>query len=264
MKSALVLLLGAAVVAALPAKNELVFKPRIVGGDVTSIQQHPYMVAMLRSVTGNGHTQACGGAIINNRSILTAAHCFMFESQAFQWRGRVGSTNANSGGTVVNTQQIFNHPQFNRNTLNMDFAVLRIQGTFNFNNLVQPASIAGPNYSVGDNQPMWAVGWGATCWFWCSGSEQLRHVQVFAINQEVCRTRYLELPNMPPVNNNMLCAGVLDIGGSDACQGDSGGPLLHNNVIVGVTSWGHQCAHARYPGVNARVSIASNWIVSNV
>ncbi|KAJ2948328.1 hypothetical protein O0L34_g7568 [Tuta absoluta] len=263
MKSALVLLLGATVVAALPATDEPIFAPKIVGGDITTIQQHPYMVSMLRSVSGNGHTQACGGSIINNRSVLTAAHCFMFEPYTYQWRGRVGSTNANSGGTVVNYQEIFNHPQFNRNTLNMDFAVVRIQGNFNFNSNVQAASIAGSNYLVPDNAPLWAAGWGSTCWFVCSGSEQLRHVQVYAINQDLCRTRYTELLNMPPVNNNMICAGVLDAGGRDGCQGDSGGPLLHNNVIVGITSWGHQCAHARYPGVSARVSIASDWIVAN-
>ncbi|KAI5642918.1 trypsin domain-containing protein [Phthorimaea operculella] len=257
MKTALVLLLGAAVVAALPAKDE----SRIVGGEVTSIQQYPYMVAMLRSFTDTGHTQQCGGTIINNRSILTAAHCFMYEQQTFQWRARVGSTNANSGGTVVNTQQIIHHPQYIWGMFDMDFSVVRIQGTFSFNNLVQPASIAGSNYPVPDNSPVWAVGWGKTCSD-CWGSEQLRHVQVYATNQELCIARYLEM-NMPPVNENSICAGVLDVGGRDACEGDSGGPLVHNNVIVGVTSWGHyECAHPRYPGVYARVSAASNWIVA--
>lgn len=61
----------------------------------------------------------------------------------------------------------------------------------------------------------------------------------------------------------MLCSGWLDVGGRDQCQGDSGGPLIHNNVIVGICSWGNQCALPRYPGVNTRVSRVSAWIVAN-
>ncbi|KAI5642919.1 trypsin domain-containing protein [Phthorimaea operculella] len=257
MNTALIVLMGVAAVAALPANDP----SRIVGGSVTNIQQYPFAVAMLLSRGGSAHSQSCGGAIINNRSVLTAAHCFMFDPQNNQWRSRVGSTNANSGGIVFNTNQIINHPQFNRNNLDMDFAIVRVQGTFNFNNNVRAGNIAGPNYAVPDNAPVWAIGWGHTCYRFCSGSEQLRHVEIWTTNLNTCRNRYSEI--RLSVTNNMLCAGWLDVGGRDACQGDSGGPLLHNNVIVGVTSWGEQCAHERYPGVNARVSVASNWIVAN-
>lgn len=58
----------------------------------------------------------------------------------------------------------------------------------------------------------------------------------------------------------MLCSGYLNVGGRDQCQGDTGSPLLHNNVIVGIRSWGIGCADPYFPGVNARVSVASNWI----
>ncbi|XP_047999851.1 trypsin, alkaline C-like [Leguminivora glycinivorella] len=61
----------------------------------------------------------------------------------------------------------------------------------------------------------------------------------------------------------MLCSGWLDVGGRDQCQGDSGGPLIHNGVVIGVCSWGEQCALPRYPGVNARVSRYTSWIQSN-
>lgn len=93
---------------------------------------------------------------------------------------------------------------------------------------------------------------------------------MYQVNQEICAARYAYLKtlpgfeNWPDVTPGMLCAGVLDVGGRDACQGDSGGPLVHNgNILVGVTSWGYRCAEAEYPGVNARVSFYSAWIVQH-
>lgn len=96
------------------------------------------------------------------------------------------------------------------------------------------------------------------------------HVDVNIINQTLCAERYAYLKtlpgfqNWPDVTNGMLCAGILNVGGKDACQGDSGGPLAHSGrIIVGVTSWGYACADSFYPGVNARVSHFSSWIVEN-
>lgn len=100
--------------------------------------------------------------------------------------------------------------------------------------------------------------------------EQLHHVNINVINQQLCAERYVHLKiqpgyeNLPDITDGMLCAGILDVGGRDACQGDSGGPLAHSgNIIVGVVSWGYRCADAHYPGVNARVSHYTDWIVAN-
>ncbi|XP_046962267.1 trypsin CFT-1-like [Vanessa cardui] len=234
---------------------------RIVGGSVTSIDRYPFSAALISSSSASGtFIQACGSSILNNRAVLTAAHCFDFRIAVGLWRVRVGSTNANSGGVVLTTNRIIRHPNYVRSTLDNDVAVLRINGAFSFNNNVRAARIAGANYNVADNQPVMAIGWGLTS-FNGRPSEQLRHVQVWVVNQNTCRTRYLELRRT--ITANMLCAGWLDVGGRDACQGDSGGPLLHNNIVVGVCSWGERCAMARYPGVNARVSRFSSWIQNN-
>ncbi|CAH0405207.1 unnamed protein product [Chilo suppressalis] len=232
---------------------------RIVGGSVTTINNYPEIVSLKFSWSGTGHRQACGGTLINNRSVLTAAHCTIGDPPQL-WQSRLGSTNANSGGVVRNSALIINHPNYNRATLDNDIAIIRLASTVGFTNVIQPGSIAGSNYNLGDNQVVWAAGWGATSQGGLS-SEQLRHVQIWTINQAVCRSRYAAVGNT--VTDNMLCSGWLDVGGRDQCQGDSGGPLYHNRVVVGVCSWGRGCANPNFPGVNARVSRYTSWIQNN-
>ncbi|XP_064071332.1 trypsin, alkaline C-like [Vanessa tameamea] len=256
MRAVFILALGLAVAVVSTSAD------RIIGGSVTSIDRYPFAAAMLRSPSGSGtFWQACGGSIINNRSVLTAAHCFNSHPSTIFWRIRVGSTNANSGGVVHTTNVIINHPSYNRFTADYDVAVVRINGAFSFNNNVREGRMAGASYYLADNQVVWAIGWGLIN---VNGpaSEQLRHVQIWTINQQICRNRYATIGRV--VTNSMLCSGWLDVGGRDQCQGDSGGPVLHNNIIVGITSWGEQCALAYFPGVNGRVTHVSSWIQSNV
>ncbi|XP_004930042.1 trypsin, alkaline C [Bombyx mori] len=255
MNSIIILLaLGLAAVAAVPTNPQ-----RIIGGSTTTIDRYPGIVSLLFTRNWSQWWQNCGGNLLNQRSVLSAAHC-TFGDQTAAWRFRVGSTWANSGGVVHLLNRIIYHPNYNRFTADSDLCILRSSTNIVLNNNVRPVNIAGANYNLADNQPVWAAGWGATS-LGGSGSEQLRHVQVWTINQNTCAQRYR--PINRSITANMLCSGVLDVGGRDQCQGDSGGPLLHNNVLVGVCSWGQYCADRRYPGVNVRVSRFTSWIQSN-
>ncbi|XP_023935755.2 trypsin CFT-1-like [Bicyclus anynana] len=231
---------------------------RIVGGTVTTIERWPMGVAMLHSILIS-YTQSCGASILNNRSVLSAAHCYR-GSSASRWRMRIGSTRASSGGTVFHTDRIIMHPNFVSSTANNDVAILRTTRQIVYSNSARAGAIAGANYNLPDNSVVWAIGWGVTS---VGGrpSEQLRQVQIWTVNQAICAQRYGARGRT--ITANMLCSGWLDVGGRDQCQGDSGGPLLHNNVVVGVCSFGRGCGSPRYPGVNARVSRFATWITAN-
>ncbi|KAJ8735782.1 hypothetical protein PYW07_007402 [Mythimna separata] len=174
MRAIALFALFVAAVAAVPADPQ-----RIVGGSVTTIGQYPTMAAFLVAHDGVNFRQNCGGTILNNRSILTAAHCTDGRASNVI-RFRVGSTFANSGGVVHNIAFYINHPSYNSITINNDVAVMRSATTISHNNNVRPVSIAGANYHLADNQVVWTAGWGMTSENG-SPSEQLRHVQV--INQ---------------------------------------------------------------------------------
>ncbi|XP_004930041.1 trypsin, alkaline A [Bombyx mori] len=255
MTPTLVLLLLVGAVAAIPDQSS-----RIVGGTATTIDRYPTMAAALFSSNMAQWWQGCGCSILNNRAVLTAAHCIIGDRVGV-WRVRVGSSFGNSGGVVHEVNRHIIHPNYNHRTKDADIAIMRTVLRINFvRNTVQPARIAGSNYNLADNQVVWAAGWGSTR----TGSgfaEQLRHVQVWTINQAICRERYSRIDR--PITANMLCSGWLDVGGRDQCGGDSGGPLYHNGVVVGVCSWGFSCGSAFYPGVNVRVSRFSSWIQNN-
>ncbi|XP_026739095.1 trypsin, alkaline B-like [Trichoplusia ni] len=240
-------------VAAVPKAGQ-----RIVGGSTTTISQYPTIAGLLFTWSTN-HRQSCGSVILNNRHIMTAAHCTINHPPG-RFRVRTGSTFANSGGVVHIVAVIFNHPNYNSVTLDNDIATMRTNNLIMFNTNTQPAAIAGPNYNVADNQVVWAAGWGSTN-FGGHLSETLRHVQMWSVNHNLCTNRYREVGWS--LTSRMLCSGWLDVGGRDQCQGDSGGPLYHNNVVVGICSFGEQCGLARYPGVNTRISSFTSWIQSN-
>ncbi|PZC86953.1 hypothetical protein B5X24_HaOG200355 [Helicoverpa armigera] len=240
---------------------------RIVGGTPTSISAYPYMTNMQRNVLGIWWAQSCGGSLLTRTSVLSAAHCFHGDS-AWQWRAVLGSSLSDSEDIVHTLNRVVLHPQYDHSALNFDVAILHFNNPAVYSNNVQAGSIAGSNYHVADGATVTHIGWGR---LWDQGptSQQLMRVDVNIINHQLCTERYAYLKSqenygwLPDVTSNMLCAGVLNEGGRDACGGDSGGPLLHNHVIVGITSWGYRCAHPLYPGVNARVSYFSNWIVAN-
>ncbi|KAG7310447.1 hypothetical protein JYU34_003228 [Plutella xylostella] len=257
MPSIFLFVLGAIVVAEAAVPRTSL---RIVGGTTTTIDQYPFTANLLLLSNGGFFRQHCGGTVINENSVLTAAHC-LYRRRPDQFRIRTGSTLASSGGNIQAVARFFSHSGFVHTTQDNDIAIMRTTNPIVLvPGLVAVGSLAGSNYNVPDGASVWAVGWGAGR-LNGPGSEQLRHVEVWTVNQEVCKSRYQNIRRT--VTDNMICSGHLDVGGRDQCTGDSGGPLLHENVVIGLSSWGQDCASAEYPGVNVRVSRYIDWIRSN-
>ncbi|XP_026733140.1 trypsin, alkaline C-like [Trichoplusia ni] len=234
---------------------------RIAGGDLTTIDKYPSMAAVLMTRDMINFQQNCGGTIINNRSILSAAHCVYGETVE-STRVRIGSSYRSSGGEVLPLAAILMYPTYTIHKYDDDVAILRTAVEIKYSATVQPAPIAGPSYDLADDEVVWATGWGATETNEFH-SEQLRDVQVWTVKHETCRWLYLLGVR---ITTDMLCIGWLGVGGRDQCWGDSGGPVFHNGVVVGVCAFGGGCrtpqSH-RYPSVNARVSSYSTWIQAN-
>ncbi|KAL0819196.1 hypothetical protein ABMA28_008448 [Loxostege sticticalis] len=234
---------------------------RIIGGRPAYIEQYPSLV-QVEEYTDGVWWQKCAGNILNILYVLSAAHCFEgpYYDPLFH-RIRSGSTYRHRGGNINYVEKEFNHPSYDvAAPLDGDITVVRLSRPIIYSNTVGRATINYHGARILDNIPVVYAGWGDTIGEYAP-PEQLLDVQVYTINNDLCRERYMTLDTPPNIiTRNMICAGVLDVGGRDACHGDSGGPLYDGKILIGIISWGEGCANATFPGVNANVASYTNWI----
>ncbi|XP_022118678.2 trypsin, alkaline C-like [Pieris rapae] len=245
--------------------NALATSNRIVGGEETSIEKYPYIVQLegYSTFTGNWN-QICGANILLKDWILSAAHCFEGWDYRPEYRRiRAGTTYRSEGGAVHYVDYEKKHPEYRKaSRFDADINIVKLSTPLVWNPVIQRATIVSQGYELPDNAPVVHAGWGDTS-FDGVASRVLRHVELYTINNILCRDRYKLLPGTNVVTPNMICAGLLDIGGRDACQGDSGGPLYAGEIVVGIVSWGHNCANATFPGISTKVSSYTDWIIRN-
>lgn len=263
--------------------------PKIVGGTEATANSWPWQVAML---TSSG-SQICGGSILNNEWIMTAAHCCRAYSNAGPntYKVRIGAHDLGRSGEpsakTLNLARLIVHPGYVAYPVAQnDFCLLKTAEPMIFSAEVSSVCLAdetdGP---VG--QKCWVTGWGNTRATRATGFEEfikqvqaseqgllpknvkvatragntLRQVDVVVSDQTQCNVAYTDY-----ITPQMICA---EAPGKDSCQGDSGGPFVCQDKsgafkLVGVVSWGRGCAQAGYPGVYARTSSALDWIANNI
>jgi len=227
---------------------------RIVGGE-----EAPSMIPWQVYIWG------CGGTILDECTILSAAHCGFTNGQTKYIRA--GSINKNDGGQIRSFSTVISNNQYPYNgaTTNNDWVILKLDTPLELNSDVQPACLPSSSDYLSTSsteQECYTSGWGTTS---SGGSSptNLRYVNAPAITNAQCNSAY-----GGAITDAMLCGGFPGVGGKDACQGDSGGPYVCNDggkaVVAGVVSWGYGCAHPNYPGVYARNTLVLDWIKANM
>jgi trypsin len=226
---------------------------RIVGGEATEISQHPWQVAF--NVNMDGRVYLCGGSIISDRWILTAAHCFKPSTGSSDVRVKAGATNYVQEGAWAQVDRIIIHENYNPKTHEHDIALVQLRARPQ--GQVIPLSSTSQELTVG--QPLEVTGWGATSEEGPS-SRKLLKATVPYVDSNTCNDPRSYNGAIKP---GMMCAGHSD-GRIDSCQGDSGGPLVwrtrNGPILVGVVSWGDGCARKLKYGVYTRVRDYRDWI----
>ncbi|KAG6462735.1 hypothetical protein O3G_MSEX013433 [Manduca sexta] len=234
---------------------------RIVGGHQAGLNEFPWMAKLIYF-----KRFYCGGMLINDRYVLTAAHCV----KGFMWfmiKVTFGENNKCNTTTRPETRFVLRaiSNKFSLQNFDNDIALLRLNERVPLSEAIKPICLPKNNYNLYVGVKAVASGWGTL-------SEEgkvsctLQEVEVPVLSNEACRkTKYT--PAM--ITDNMLCAGYPETGQKDSCQGDSGGPLITERKndkryeLIGVVSWGNGCARVGYPGVYTRVTNYLDWIREN-
>ncbi|XP_076766920.1 uncharacterized protein LOC143433467 [Xylocopa sonorina] len=218
----------------------------LVGARDASPGQFPYVVSLRMF---NRHV--CGGAIIDQHHILTAAHCVVAMQGYLNLVIVVsGTTNLQKGGTPHKVVGMWSHPDYNGKTkVNNDIGVIKLASPISYNNFQKAVPLASARPPVHSKATVSAWGKVSTNGQ-VSNSLQYLNLNIIDLNQ--CR-KYHELE----INNSAICTfnGV----GTGLCNGDSGSPLVYNGRVVGVVSRGIPCAQGA-PDVFTSVSDTLSFI----
>ncbi|XP_017782137.1 PREDICTED: chymotrypsin-1-like [Nicrophorus vespilloides] len=222
---------------------------RIVGGSKAPAGAFPYQIS-LRGIFG-GHS--CGGSIINDQWILTAAHCVQGSSPS-SLNVVVGSNQLNAGGEKYKVSKVIYHENYDSSAIKNDVAVLKLEKPLTFSKTVQPIPLASS--SIGANEDCVLSGWGTTTYPGNTPND-LQFINLKTLSVKDCQER--QAPN--PVFDSQVCTFTQK--GQGACHGDSGGPLVAGGKQIGIVSWGRPCGIG-YPDVFTRVYSFLSWIEKNI
>ncbi|EDW01741.1 GH20292 [Drosophila grimshawi] len=236
----------------------------------------PWM-ALLKLKRNSDVEYACGGTLITNRFVLTAAHCFDGQELLEVRLGEHRISTEQDCGATGNTRicappvrdisfdKIFVHENFSRDSAENDIALIKLSTDIESSLSIRPICLP-VNYTLqqeAEHRKIFRVtGWGAT--------ERSIHSDVpmeTAVdwqNRSLCQNVYGQ-----SMKSSHICAGSFQM---DSCYGDSGGPLFYPTVYngvqrmvqFGIVSYGSSFCGGGKPGVYTNVASFIRWIADKL
>jgi prostatin (serine protease 8) len=284
------LLLGLALAAGATLAQAGTTEEFIVGGSPAAEGAWPWQVRLLDRM--DNQTGFCGGSLISNQWVLTAAHCVVMDD------GPIESVVIGYGSTLqsqlklVPSAKIIVHPDY-MTEHHADLALIKLAEPLSDAEWIPIADAATEEKLVTPGATLVVTGWGAL-WDFAGfeealysrgrentvdthkllsanalvSPEQLHQVEIEMISNEECAAAYQAYSEAIQDNliiaDTEICAGS-PAGAKDSCYGDSGGPLVVADesgkyVQVGVVSWGSQCGNPVLPGVYNKLSRFQPWV----
>jgi hypothetical protein len=233
---------------------------KIIGGTNASISEYPWQVYFIAG------DYRCGGSIIADNWILTAAHCtkdsFDNPIPVASMSVKVGADDPKNAfeGKTYNVSEVIVHEGFDSQTEENDIALLKLQQAVNYPNAVPIKLVTSEDVDYGATDPgvmSWVTGWGAYRVNPNAFPPNLLKVQLPIVTNAQASTVWRSIPS------TSMMAGYKN-GNKDACFGDSGGPLVVPVVdeykLAGIVSWGS--SNCNTYGGYTRISLFESWIRS--
>ncbi|KAM7381730.1 hypothetical protein PAMA_012526 [Pampus argenteus] len=245
-----------------------VIENRIVGGMDATDGAWPWQVDIQ---TNTGHI--CGGSIISENWVLSAAHCFPNPSDVSSYiiyAGRYQLNGFNPHQSSHRVSQVVIPSGYVEPHSGKDLVLVKLSSPVTWSDHVRPICLPASASLFPGGMQCYVTGWGnIRVDVPLPGAGPLQEVQVPIISQSSCQEMYRTHPTEKvDILYDMICAGYQE-GGKDSCQGDSGGPLVCQMVNgtwvqAGVVSFGLECARKNQPGVYTRLTSYSSFIRNTI
>ncbi|XP_043913238.1 coagulation factor IX [Protopterus annectens] len=235
-------------------------KNRIVGGTNVKKGAVPWQVLLVNT----NDVGFCGGTIINEKWVVTAAHCFYPPTD---FRVVSGEHNIDVREGTEKYHRVarkieYRRYNYSQNRYNHDIGLIELLDPIEFNDYAIPVCLADGKYTedvLMKTSEAVVSGWGRLVHMGAS-AKVLQYITVPFVDTAMCKAS-----NMVRVTKAMFCAGY-ESGTKDSCQGDSGGPLAarfgNTWFLTGIVSWGEGCAFVGKYGMYTKVARYSDWIKS--
>ncbi|XP_017264382.1 elastase-1 [Kryptolebias marmoratus] len=245
-----------------PRRREISIE-RVVGGDrVPYSSSWPWQVSLQEYYDASYH-HFCGGTLIKNTWVLTAAHCVQGYSSLRVALGDLQLHYSHGTEQFRSVKNVYVHPDWNMDSISSgnDIALLQLSSAVSVNSYVRPINLPKTGEILPHNHPCYITGYGRTS----TGGSMSNHMMkayLPIVDHQTCTSSGWWGST---VKINMICAGG---GTQSACNGDFGGPLscqVNNTWYVhGITSFvsGMGCNTPQKPTVFTRVSAYITWINS--
>jgi len=235
-------------------------KGRILYGNETDVNEYPWQISMWID-----RSHFCGGTLITDQWVATAAHCVDLHYRRHFSRITVSLGDHDvkifdeSKNVFRKIRRIIRFPMYDNNYINGDMALLQLADKVEFSERISPACLPyDPEEKFSFSEGL-ITGWGYTEKTKIMKprpmtSEVLREAEVFILPQDLCE-KYSPFP----ITEKMICTFKGPLGVETTCQGDSGGPLVvdmgeNKHVLVGATSFGVSTCEGPYPSMFTRIT----------
>ncbi|XP_059195612.1 mast cell protease 4-like [Centropristis striata] len=220
----------------------------VINGQKAAEGSMRYMV----SVQNRTNHHFCGGFLISEDFVVTAAHC----DDTSLTHVVVGTNDLKKAdGQKISIKEKHKNPSYTTVGKGYDIMLLKLSKKAELDNSITTIPLPRPTENIRDGTQCRVAGWGSTR---TGGAavDELRVVDVSIIKERVCEKLW----------GNNLPAHVICAGGKETkkgfCQGDAGGPLVCNGKAVGVASFNQRgnCNYPDIPNVYTDISKYIPWI----
>ncbi|CAL1294940.1 unnamed protein product [Larinioides sclopetarius] len=242
---------------------------KITYGKNTKAGEFPWIVFLYMNQTRD----TCGGVLLDQRTVLTAAHCLEGASYCTMYFGKYNRSDENDDGEVKTrmSSEIIIHPEFVLQTFDNDIAIIKFSPDITYSPRIQRICMPSSDstrLNLVTEKMGFVAGWGLNENRLPSSRLMLANLPVQT--SEICTAAYLRRSVQIRITEGMFCAGYTS-DRINACAGDSGSPMVfYNNqterfVLEGLVSHGTsgRCEQPEKYTIFTRVSYYLRWINEN-